>query len=104
MRLTLLSLILITCAAGPVRAEVISTEPSCTYPVEHKPDSDVAAADPFAPPPLPPLELQIRRYIPVHGGWFLEAALGTIRLDPATGAVNASPGLLTATSTEPSCD
>ena len=86
-------------------AEVIQTEPSCTYSVAHQPDSDVAAEDLNGPIRLPPLEIELRRYIPASAGWFLDAALGSIRIDLATGAVSGPDGrALTASSQAAGCD
>ncbi|BCW89452.1 hypothetical protein sos41_26150 [Alphaproteobacteria bacterium SO-S41] len=86
-------------------AEVIQTEPSCAYPVEHRPDSDVAAGDLNGPLDLPPLELELRQYIPVEGRWFLDATLGAIRVDLQTGAVTGTNGRsLSASSTQTRCE
>ena len=86
-------------------AEVIQTEPSCASPVDHKPDSDVAAGNLDGPFDLPPLELELRQYIPVDGRWFLDAALGTIRVDLQTGAVTGTNGRsLSASSTHARCE
>ena len=105
MRRTALAAALIALCGPRATAEVIQTEPSCAYAIEHKPDSDVAAGDLNGEVQLSPLELELRQYIPGEGRWFLDAALGTIRVDLKTGGVTGTNSRsLSASSTQTRCE
>jgi hypothetical protein len=92
------------CWAPAASAEILKTEPACAYSVAHEPDADIAAEDLNGSINLPPLELQLRRDIPVRSAWFLEAALGAIRLDLHTGAAAGQGGLDLSTAPDTGCD
>lgn len=92
------------CWAPAAPAEVLKTQPACASSVAHEADASVAAEDLNGPVNLPPLELQLRRDIPVRSAWFLQAALGAIRVDLHTGAVAGQGGLVLSTAPEAGCD
>ncbi len=96
--------VILTLFAPSASAEVLTTEPACAYPVTHVPDANVAAEYPNGPVTLPPLELELRRLIPVRAGWFIEASLGVIRVDLQTGAVAGQGGLTLSTGPARGCD